>query len=218
MATMVETREDMAPRARDSTTLKVFKKLCRYMLLTSFGLEIISIFVTTVTGTMLLSHGDAKILKSFKYASPMGFLKHNWEFEYLTARIAFLQGLFHWLAAVSLELLIPKPGEGKAARMNYFTASSLGTNLVAMVSFLNRHMTFYDNYFHMWRNYLGVCFRHFIWPIRPLTAVLLPMMGLTIFFGVRAFAFVGVEEEDEDKNKKGLGTFWAVRKFGSIYL
>ena len=46
----------------------------------------------------------------------------------------------------------------------------------------------------------------------------MPMKGLTIFFGVRAFAFVGVEEEDEDKNKKGLGTFWAVRKFGSIYL
>lgn len=186
---MIDGREYMSPRKSDPFALKIIKKLCRVLLLSSFGLEIISIFVTTVTGTMLLSHGDAKILSKMEFSSPLGFLMHNFEFEYLTSRIAFLQGLFNWLASVALELLIPKPNESESAhRMNRFTASSLLTIMVAMLSFLNRHVTFYSNYAAMLRRYAVVCFQQFIWPLQPLTLVLIPMTIWTWVLGFKALA------------------------------
>jgi hypothetical protein len=156
----------------------------------------VSIFVTTVTGTMLLSHGDTPgKLANLAYNSPMGFLRSNWEFEYLTARIAFLQGLFNWLASVALGILIPKKGEGVAARrMNTFTSSALFTILVVLLSFLNRHMTFYANYADMLRHYATVCFQQYIWPPQPLTIVLIPMIAITTALGIRAFTSDGDEE------------------------
>jgi hypothetical protein len=45
------------------------------------------------------------------YTSPLGLLRHH-EFEYFTMCVSFLQGLFHWLAAVGLEIIIPKPNAG----------------------------------------------------------------------------------------------------------
>ena len=121
------------------------------------------------------------------------------EFEYLTARIAFLQGLFHWLASVALELLIPKEREGVAARrMNMFTSSALATILVAMLSFLNGHMTFYRNYAHMLQCYCVVLFRTFLWPAKPLTLLMVPMTALSAVLGVRAFATAGEEEEEDE--------------------
>jgi hypothetical protein len=117
LATMVEGRETMAPQQTDSFSTRMLKKWCRFLLLSSFGLEVISIFVTTVTGTMLLSMGDVAVTTrqvKTSFITPIGFLMHNFEFEFLTARICFLQGLFHWLGSVALEVLIPKPGEGKS--------------------------------------------------------------------------------------------------------
>jgi len=198
LATMIESREDMSPKKSDTQLVRLAKKMCRFLLLSSFGLEIISIFVTTVTGTMLLSHGDTPgTLKNLAFNSPMGFLKNNWEFEYLTGRVAFLQGLFHWLASVAMELLIPKNGEGIAARrMNKFTSSALITILVAMLSFLNRHMTFYKNYAHMLHRYTIVCFQKFIWPPQPLTLLMLPMTLVTLVLGYRAFMTPGEVEKE----------------------
>lgn len=136
LATMVGAREDMAPKKSDSRCIRFVKKLCYFLLLSSFGLEVISIFVTTVTGNMLLSVGDSLTLRNMNSNSPMGYLAHNRKFEYLTARIAFLQGLFHWLASVALELMIPRKEENVTAhRMNLFTASALGTILLSMMSF-----------------------------------------------------------------------------------
>jgi hypothetical protein len=125
------------------------------LLLSSFALERTSIFITTVTGAMLvLSHGDVPSLKNLNF--PMGMLyKNNWEFEYLTASIAFLQGLFHWLASVAVELwVVPKEGEGVAAHcMNQFTYSAVMMILVAMISLLYWHVTFYKNYGNMLRQF-----------------------------------------------------------------
>jgi hypothetical protein len=121
------------------------------------------------------------------FSSPIGFLMHNFEFEYLTSHFAFLQGLFHWLASVALEVLIPKKDETKSTRfMNKFTSSLLCTILVAMMSFLNRHLTFYGNYPQMVRRYFSICFYHFFWPLRPLTVLLMPMSAYTLFLGFRA--------------------------------
>jgi hypothetical protein len=196
---MLDSRERMSPKKSDSKMVRIAKKSTRFLLLSSFGLEVISIFVTTVTGTMLLSHGDTPgALKNLAFNSPMGFLKNNWEFEYLTSRIAFLQGLFHWLASVALELMVPKEGEGVAARrMNAFTSSALLTILVAMLSFLNTHMTFYSNYAQMLRRYTVVCFRTFIWPLRPLTALMLPMTAFTSYLGYRAFNSPSSDDNDD---------------------
>lgn len=58
LATLSETREAMAPKRTDSQQLRLFKQLQRFLLMSAFALEIVSIFATTVTGTMLLSEGD----------------------------------------------------------------------------------------------------------------------------------------------------------------
>jgi hypothetical protein len=148
LVTFSKTRTEMMPRKKDEKWVRSAKKMLRFLLLSSFGLEIISIFVTTVTGTVLLSQGDlpAVVHVGMHHNSPMGFLQSAHEFEYLTARITFLQGLFNWLAAVALEALIPNEGEGASARkMNQFVSSSLVTTILMMLSFYNRHMTFCKN-------------------------------------------------------------------------
>ena len=135
LATLAETREFLAPKKSDSGLRRLLKQTTRFLLLSAFALEIISIFSTTVTGTMLLAHGDvpAGDQAGIEYHSPMGFLRFNHEFEYLTARITFLQGLFHWLIATALEVVIPKDKEGESAkRMNQFIASSLFTIVLLM--------------------------------------------------------------------------------------
>lgn len=208
LATMVESREQLSPKNSDKAYVRRLKKATRLLFLSSFGLEIISIFVTTVTGTMLLGHGDtAGLLKNLDFNSPMGFLENNFEFEFLTSRICFHQGLFHWLAGLSLELLIPKKGEGVAARrMNMFTSSALFTIMVAMLSFLNRHMTFYNNYAGMLRRYAVVTFRMYFLPLQPLTIVMLPMGIGTAILGWRAFKSSGEEEQlDEDSFNEESG-------------
>lgn len=192
LATLAETRTDMAPKRSDSRLRRAGKISCRFLLLSAFALEIISIFVTTVTGTMLLSHGDrsAGVHAGELYHSPMGFLKHNHEFEYLTSRITFLQGLFHWLAAVAIDAAIPKEGEGESAKnMNLFIASSLVTLILFMVSFYNDHLTFYNNYFTMLAKYSHTFFVKFFlhWPPRPMFFLFFPAFVSTCVLGYRAF-------------------------------
>lgn len=120
-----------------------------------------------------------------------GFLRHNHEFEYLTARITFLQGLFNWLIATSLEMAIPKPGEGEAARrMNAFISSSLVSIILLMLSFYNAHMTFYDNYAHMLYDYLTVFWHRFVWnwPLRPMAWFYIPSVIYSVNAGIKAFS------------------------------
>ena len=208
LATMADSRQDLAPKRSDRKLLRLAKKATRFLLLTSFGLEIVSIFVTTVTGTMILSHGDViGTLANFNFNSPLGFMMNNWEFEYLTSRICFLQGLFHWLASVALEQLIPKEGEGLAARrMNKFTFSALMTVMVFMLSFLNRHIKFYANYFIMWKRLVALVNESFFWPLQPLTVVMVPMMIGTLYYAYQAFKTPSEEEEDAYEAEHGITT------------
>ena len=95
----------MAPEKCGSPTTRTLKEACRFLLLTSFGLEVVSMFVSMVTGTMLLSiMGDVPVVThQFKtFVTPIGLLMHNFEFEFLTARLCFLQWLLNWLASVAL--------------------------------------------------------------------------------------------------------------------
>jgi hypothetical protein len=201
LATMVEGREALAPKQADTFSTRLLKKWCRFLLLSSFGLEIISIFVTTVTGTMLLSMGDAAIRTpnvDASFITPIGFLMHNFEFEFLTARICFLQGLFHWLGSVALEALIPKRGERKSVTyMNRFISSSLVTIILGMLSFLNSHLYFYVNYGYMLKRYAVVIFQKYFCPPTVMSLVLVPAILTTTFFGIQAFTSPPENDNDD---------------------
>jgi len=122
----------------------------------------------------------------------------NFELEFLTARITFLQGLFHWLASVALEILIPRKMEGQSTRrMNRFISSALMTIVIAMLSFLNRHVVFYENYMEMLKRCSVLWFKRFVWPIRPLTVLFVPSLMMTTFFCYRAF-ISPPDDVDED--------------------
>lgn len=97
---------------------------------------------------MLLSRKSEDLISTAVRLSsdttPLSFLRDHFEFEYLTARITFLQGLLNWLGAIALTHAIPTAGESLATRkMNIFIASSLGTLICVMLSFYNGHMNFY---------------------------------------------------------------------------
>jgi hypothetical protein len=99
LATLSETRESLVPHKNDKVWIRVAKKLCRALLLSSFAFEVFCIFVTTVTGTMLLSHGDVPAGQhaGIHYHSPMGFLVG------FTTVIRLHFRLFHYLMLVVYE-------------------------------------------------------------------------------------------------------------------
>lgn len=74
---------------KDKKWVKFGKRVTRLLLLSAFAFEILSIFVTTVTGTMLLSHTEASLDAMMptkmvnKNTTPLSFLHDNFEFEYL---------------------------------------------------------------------------------------------------------------------------------------
>ena len=115
LVTLSETRQDLAPRGKDPNWVRVMKLTTRFLLFSSFALEVASIFVSTVTGTVLLSHGELAAAKSAAnavgYTAPLELLHYHHEFEYLTIQIGFLQGLLHWLGAVALEFVVPRVDE-----------------------------------------------------------------------------------------------------------
>jgi len=203
LATLSTTRAELNPTKEDQQWMRLAKKMCRALLLSSFALEIFCIFVSTVTGTMLLSHGDipAGVHAGVHYHSPMGFLNHNHEFEYLTSRVTFLQGLLNWLLAVALETYIPNKDEGVAARkLNVFISSSLVSIIIVIIKFYNDHMTFYSNYGEMLWRYVCVTFTRFFWtwPLRPLSLIAIPWIGFSIYSGWVAFSCPPEAEDDEE--------------------
>ena len=112
----------------DTDIVKFGKRLTRFLLLSAFALEVMSIFVTTVTGTMLMSkpeHILDAMVHNTKSTTPLSFLHDNFEFEYLTARITFLQGLLNWILAIALGHLIPGDESAETRQMNKFIGSSL---------------------------------------------------------------------------------------------
>jgi hypothetical protein len=203
LATLSSTRLELTPLKTDRKRIQYAKKACRILLLSSFALEIFCIFVTTVTGTMLLSHGDipAGVHGGIHYHSPMGFMAFNHEFEYLTCRVTFLQGLFHWLAATALQFMIKQPDESRAShRMNIHIASWLVSMILMIIQFYNDHiMAPYHNYPEMLRRYIVVTWLRYFWawPLRPMIFLTVPSVLLSIGLGIRAFN-TGVDGEDDD--------------------
>ena len=192
LVTLSETREDMAPRKTDKKWTRIAKQVTRFLLMSSFALEVVSIFVSTVTGTVLLSHGEvAAAGATVGYASPLGLLHNHHEFEYLTITVAFLQGLFHWLAAAALEIIIPKPGEGLSSkRMNKCLASCLATLCFWILAFYNHHLTFYGDYFGMVRRVLCLFTKSFLlnWPPRFMAFFYVPSFCMSLWFAWKAFS------------------------------
>merc|ERR1712008_324595 len=125
----------------------------RFLLMSSFGLEISSIFVGSMTGSMLLGHGpQTSVKKMVGYQSPLQLLQHHHEMEYLLTQISFLQGLIHWLGAVVCQLIVPVRTETKSAkRMNKCLASWLITLIFSILAFYNHHANFYSDYLSMIR-------------------------------------------------------------------
>ena len=182
----------------DTSWVKLAKKLTRLLLVTAFILQIVCIFCTTILGTHLLSLPSVDT----KATSALQFLKENFEFEYLTSRIAFIQGLITWIAAVALEHAIPQgPMETEERRrMDILIASSLTTLIIAMLSFYNGHMNFYKNYFDMLCQYGKVIwFRYvYMWPPRVMTVVAFPSFAVSVIYFFKVF----LDYKGEDKKTR----------------
>ena len=200
---------NQSPRISNKTLwwIRFGRRLTRVLLLSAFALEMISIFVTTVTGTMLLSRTlDAmdEIVPVTASTTPLQYLKENFELEYLTSRITFLQGLFNWMAAIALGHIVPQRGADKesskrnhqdARYMDQFIGGSLITSIIVMLAFYNNHMTFYRNYGHMMFRWLALLVQRFIFGhdrryllyFRPLAFFYVPSVIATTYFGIKAF-------------------------------
>lgn len=195
VATLYETMRagDLEPQVNDGKWVALAKKLTRLLLLSAFALEVMSIFVTTVTGTMLYSRTVPvmqKVRKVTAGTTALSFLRDNFEFESLTASISFLQGLLNWLAAIGLSHAIPAQDENKSTRrVNRFVAASLWTTILVMLKFYNSHLTFYANYGVMLKKWFVLtCTKFvFVWPLKPLTYLLLPSLAATLYTGFVAF-------------------------------
>lgn len=77
LVTLSETREESAPRKNDPSWVRKGKMTMRFLLLSSFALEVISIFVSTMTGSVLLGHGPAQ--QAIGYKAPLQLLHHHHE-------------------------------------------------------------------------------------------------------------------------------------------
>ena len=199
LVTLLETREEYTPKASDTKKIRIGKLLYRFLLASSFGLEVVSIFVATVTGSALLGHGEVTSkVSTVGYRSCLALLHHHHELNYLTIQIGFLQGLLHWLASVALELSIPRDVEPESARrMNLFLASCLGSLCVWILAFYNHHLNFYSDYATMLRRFVVLFYRRYIWtkPFRPLSLVYIPSFMISLILGWRAFTTPPSHEE-----------------------
>jgi hypothetical protein len=80
LVTLGETREETAPRKSDGNWARTLKRLMRFLLLTSFVLEVVSIFVGNMTGNMCLGHGPQEVAKKMAgYRAPLALLLHHHE-------------------------------------------------------------------------------------------------------------------------------------------
>lgn len=146
--------DDSLTAKKGDTNMVIFlKRMCGFLLLSAFALQVVSIFVTTITGTMLLTLADrspSEIAIKTASMSSLGFLRENFEFEYLTSRITFLQGLINWLASIAIEFVIPKENKSVSKQKRDKAAGAILTTTILMIfSFYNGHANFYKNYFDM---------------------------------------------------------------------
>ena len=80
LVTLSETRLETSPTKADKTWIRFLKRCMRFLLMSSFALEVGSIFVGNMTGSMLLGHGPQTAAKKIVgYMSPLQLLHHHHE-------------------------------------------------------------------------------------------------------------------------------------------
>jgi hypothetical protein len=133
---------------------------------------------------------ELSVIKITPKTTPISFLRENFEFEYLTARVTFLVGLLNWLTAIALHFLIPSGIETTATRiMDKLITSILATLIVLMLSFFNNHVTVYSNIGEMMLRYKFLALQNYIavWPPKPLSFVLYPCVGSILYYLYQCF-------------------------------
>jgi hypothetical protein len=117
----------------------------------------------------------------------LGFLQEHFEFEYLTSRLSFLQGLLNWVGGLALEYSNPRKGQGRASvNMDRFITFSLATLAFFLLSFYNAHMTFYDNYFQMVSRWCQVFVKRYFTYWRPMMFLYVPGCIGSVYTGIKA--------------------------------
>lgn len=196
LAGFFEMRERLTPLDSDTRLQKLTKVLASLLLLSAFVFEICCVYVTTVTGTLLMGNGSQVALgRGFDPVglSPMGMLQRELEFEYLVSRVGFLQGLLNWLSGMSLIIALPRdPGEPSSRlmrQMEIVCSLLIFTTVLLMLSFLNKHISGYHNYGHMlWRVVRLLTTKFFLqWPPRPVAMAAATTFGTSLVVLGRAF-------------------------------
>ena len=116
----------------------------------------------------------------------------------LTTQICFLQGLLNWLAAVAVELVLPKDKETKSARrMNKCLAGWLASMMIWMLAFYNHHLSFYSSYGSCVRRFLVLFLKRYVFqqPMRPMSFLYIPAFFYSCWLTVKAFR--SPPEQDE---------------------
>ena len=80
LVTLCESRESSSPRKNDKNSTRLLKMSMRFLLCSSFLLEVVAIFVGTMTGTLLLGRGEQTVAsKMVGYMSGLQLLHHHHE-------------------------------------------------------------------------------------------------------------------------------------------
>jgi hypothetical protein len=206
IATLYETLSSGSLDVNETTDPKwvqVAKKATRILLVSAFIMQTICIFCTTVLGTQLIS--DPPLASNA--VTSVQYLQEHYEFEVLTIKLSFLQGLVTWLAAIAIEHAIPQDPNEPANRrnMDMLIASSLTTLIIAMLAFYNTHMNFYNNFLQMLHRYAIVVFQRYFahWPPKPLTVLAIPSSIASIVYFFKVFLVHDGNASDAANNTKG---------------
>ena len=73
LVTLSETREQMQPKSKDKRWIRLSKQAFRFLIMSSFALEVISIFVSTVTGEFIAIPKHLTLKLGFPFLFP-----HQW--------------------------------------------------------------------------------------------------------------------------------------------
>ena len=113
--------------------------------------------------------------------------------EYLFTQISFLQGLLHWLGAVAVDMVLPKPTEtASAKRMNKCLAGWLITLIISIMAFYNDHINFYSDYLSMIRRFLVLLIRKH--RFRPMSLLYVPSFIISLILTWQAFTSPAKED------------------------
>ena len=168
---------------------KVLLKIATsFLLVSSFVLELLVIFITAVTATYLLGYTSKQRVIN---KTPMGLLHDNFKFEYVAIRFCFFQGLLHWLGAIALQVVLLSLGEHEVGmpllgehRMQLGIAFGMFGVIIMVLAFHNGHLTFYKNYVHMAQGLVSLTIQRYYtgqWPPRPLPMLALIPFGASIY-------------------------------------